>query len=230
MTTRPWTVNHPGPLTQRGEGLWTVDDFVPGPRSIPRRMVVVKRDDGLLFYNAVPVPEATLDQLRALGTPRHLVLPNEFHALDAHAFALKLNVTSWASSVAVAALASRGVSANDISGLPAQSGHRWFTVQGFRTHEQVLVAHGALIAADLFTNVPHTRGVVGLIMRLVGFTAPQPILPKPVRKRVGRDLPKVKALFEELAALPGVKQLIPSHGAVFTGDCSGALRFIAGTL
>ena len=88
----------------------------------------------------------------------------------------------------------------------------------------------ALIAADLFTNVPHARGLFGLLMRLVGFTGPQPILPKPVRKRVGRDFPKLKALFEELAALPEIKQLIPSHGDVFTGDCAAALRFIASTL
>lgn len=230
MTTRPWTVNKPGPLTKRADGVWTVDDFVPGRGAIPRRMIVVKRDDGLLFYNAVPVPDSTLDELRALGTPRHLILPNEFHALDAHGFVDKLKVTAWASTVAVTALATRGITAADISGLPAQTGHRWFTVEGFRTHEQVLVAHGALIAADLFTNVPHTPGFVGLLMRLVGFTAPQPILPKPVRKRVGRDLPKVKALFEELAKLPEIKQLIPSHGDVFTADCSAALRVIANTL
>ena len=96
MTTRPWMVNQPGPLIPRGEGLWTVDDFVPGPAAIPRRMTVVKRDDGLLFFNAIPMPEATLAQLRALGTPRHLILPNEFHALDAHGFITMLGVTAWA--------------------------------------------------------------------------------------------------------------------------------------
>jgi hypothetical protein len=229
MTTRPWTVNRPGPLTPRGEGLWTIDDQLPGPRSIPRRMTIVKRDDGLLFFNAIPVPDATLEQLRALGTPRHLILPNHLHALDAHAFIDKLKVEAWGSDVCVKELSARGLKVHDIAHLPSQAGQRFFTVNGFVTHEQVLFAHGALIAADVFTNVPHQKGLTGFMMRLVGFTAPHPLLPKPVRRRVGRELSAVKALFEELAAL-SPRQLIPSHGDVFTGDCAAALRTIASTL
>lgn len=227
--TRPWTVNRPGPLTPRGEGLWTIDDQLPGPRAIPRRMTIVKRDDGLLFYNAVPVPDSTLDEIRALGTPRHLVLPNHLHALDAHAFAEKLKVETWACAAGLKELADRGVKASDIAHLPSQAGQRWFSVTGFLTHEQVLFAHGTLIAADVFTNVPHQKGLTGLMMRLIGFTAPHPLLPKPVRKRVGRDLKAVKALFEDFAQL-SPRQLIPSHGDVFTGDCAAALRQIAVTL
>jgi hypothetical protein len=222
-----WSVNRPGPLTPRAPGLWTVDDFVPG-RPIPRRMTVVQRDDGLLFFNAIPVPDETLAAIRALGAPRHLLVPNEFHALQAAAFAERLQLETWAHPVSLAALSGRLV-AKDVAGLPPQPGHRLFTVEGFRTREQVLVVHDTVIAADLFTNVPHAWTLSGLAMRLFGFSGPAPKLPFPVRRRVGRDFAKVKALLEELAAL-GVTQLIPSHGAVLERHGADALRRIANSL
>lgn len=107
-TPRPWTVNRPGPLTPRGPDLWTIDDAVPGIPGAGRRMTIVRRrDETLLFYNAIPLPEETLRAVRALGSPARLVVPNQFHALDAAAFTLKLNVTPYAPQVAVTELEKR---------------------------------------------------------------------------------------------------------------------------
>ncbi len=229
MTThhRPWTVNHPGPLTPRAEGLWTIDDDVPGLPGAGRRMSIVRRRDGsLLFYNAIPMPEETLTQVRALGTPSQLVVPNAFHALDAPAFALKLNVAVFAPDAAVAPLAPR-LACRSIAALPADDGLRVFTVEGFRTKEAVLLVDGTLLVADLVTNVPHGRGFVALVMRLVGFTGPSPKLPKPVRKRVQQDVAAVRALLETLADQPGLTRLIPTHGALVEHEVPAVLRRIA---
>lgn len=227
---RPWTVLHPGPLTPRGEGLWTIDDDVPGLPGATRRMTIVRRRDGsLLFYNAVPVPEEVLRQIRALGRPAQLVLPNALHALDAAAFALKLNVTAYAPEVAVAALAAR-LPCQPISALPPEEGLRVFTVDGFRTREAVLLVGDTLLVGDLVTNAPHGRGVVGLLMRLVGFTGPEPRLPKPVRKRVEVDTAAVQALFRTLADQPGLARIIPSHGEVMDRDAAALLRHLAASL
>ena len=226
MTARPWTVLSPSSLTQRSERVWTIDDDIPGLNGVNRRMTIVRRADGsLLFYNAVPVPDATLEALRALGSFGALVVPNQFHALDAAAFAQKLNVPAFMPDVAVTALADR-VQGRDLAQLPPGDDVRVFTVDGFRTHEAVLVVGKTLIVADLVTNVPHGKGLRALPMRLVGFTGPEPTLPPPVKFRVGVDKPKIRARLEALAGLE-LDTLIPSHGEVFTGDVSSALRRVA---
>lgn len=227
---RPWTVNHPQPLTQRDEGLWTIDDTVPGLPLAGRRMTIVRQPDGaLLFYNAIPVPDAVLAQVRALGHPAQLLVPNQFHALDAAAFTQKLGVVAYAPDVAVAKLEPM-LKCQPVSALPQGPAVRCFTVEGFSTHEAVVVTGRSLLVADLVTNVPHHFSFTGVAMRLVGFTGPTPKLPPPVRKRVGRDLKAVAALLNQLAALPGLARLIPTHGKIVDTGAPEALRAVARTL
>ncbi|MFZ5442739.1 MAG: hypothetical protein ACOZQL_22205 [Myxococcota bacterium] len=227
---RPWTVHQPGPLTQRAPHVWTVDDLVPGLPGATRRMVVVRRPDGsLVFFNAIPVPEATLQALRALGRPGQLLVPNQFHALDAPAFALKLDVPAFAPEVAVAALADR-MKCQPATAFPAGEGLRLFTVEGFRTKELVLLAGDTLVTADLVTNSPHERGFFGVLMRVLGFTGDAPKLPKFVRRRVEVDSGAVKRLLLELAEQPGLTRLIPSHGTIIDLDAPAALRRVAESL
>ena len=227
---RPWTVQKPGPLTQRGERLWTVDDEVPGLPGATRCMSVVKRLDGtLLFYNAIPLPDATLEQIRALGKPAQLIVPNQYHAVDAAPFAQRLGLTTYCPAVAVESLASR-LTCQPITALPLDAELSVFRVDGFRTHEAVLRVRETLLVADLVTNVAHFGGLTGLMMRLLGFTGPEPKLPFPVRRRVGRDLPAVSALMNELAALEGLTRIIPSHGAIIEHDAPGKLRAVGATL
>ena len=226
-TSRPWTVNRPGPLTQRDEGLWTVDDDVPGLPGATRRMSVVKRADGtLLFYNAIPLSDAALSELRALGTPAQLIIPNQFHALDAAAFMHRLGLTAFAPDVAVEKLAPQ-LTCQPTAALPLDPSMRLFTVAGFKTHEAVLVVGKTLLVADLLTNAPHGPGVTGLLMRLVGFTGPDPKLPLPVRKRVGQDLAAVRALMNELANVDGLSRIIPSHGGIIETNGPLVLRAVA---
>ena len=226
-TSRPWTVNRPGPLTQIDERLWTVEDDVPGLQGAHRRMTVVKRGDGtLLFFNAIPLPDETLAQVRALGTPAQLIIPNQFHALDAAAFTHRLGLTAYAPAIAVEKLAPQ-VTCKPISALPLEAGMRVFSVDGFKTHEVVLLVGATLIVGDLLTNAPHEPGLSGLMMRLVGFTGPEPRLPFPVRKRVGQDLAAVRALMTELAGLEGLARIIPTHGGLIQSHASEALRAVA---
>ncbi len=228
-TTRPWTVNHPGPLTQRDEGLWTVDDEVPGLRGATRRMTVLGRLDGtVLFFNAVPVDELTLEKLRALGKPAALIIPNQYHALDAPAFAHRLGLTAYCPDIAVEVLAPR-LACQPISALPAEQSLRIFRVDGFRTHEIALVSGKTLIVGDLLTNAPNGKGFTGFMMKLVGFTGPAPKLPMPVRRRVGRDLAAVRGLMNELAGLEGLERIIPSHGDVVETNARQTLRAVAQT-
>jgi hypothetical protein len=231
--SRPWTPYHPGPLERLADGLWTLEDDVPGLPGARRRMTVIRRRDGTLtFFNAVPFGPETEAAVRGLGTPTALVVPNRFHALDAGPFAERLGLTAYAPREALADLAPR-VGARPIDELRGDEALQVLTVEGFRTQEVALLVgttEKTLVVADLVTNAPHGPGLVGLAMRLVGFTGPEPKLPLPVRKRVGRDLRAVKAQLEQLAGTPGLVRLMPSHGAVVSADVAAVLRRIAATL
>ncbi|MFO0595559.1 MAG: hypothetical protein U0228_09650 [Myxococcaceae bacterium] len=227
MDTRPWTLSKPGPLTKRADGLYTVDDVLPGSRPIHRRMTVLVHDGGVVFFNAIPVPDETLKELAALGTPRALVIPNQYHSLDAVPFSQKLGVTPYGTAATIEALKDR-VKLEPIAHAPLGDA-KLITVTGFKTQEANLVAKKSLIAADLVTNVEHQPGFGGFIMRLIGFTGPEPKLPRPVRARVQRDAAAVKSLMTELSAL-NLERIIPSHGRVFEGDVGAALRRIADSL
>lgn len=226
MPTRPWTVLRPSPLTQRARNVWTVDDDIPGLAGVSRRMTIVRRDEGLIFFNAIPVPDETLAAIRALGTPRSLVLPNRYHALDAGSFAEKLSVQTFAPAVALAPLADRVV-CRPIAELESDAQVRVISVDGFKTNEVALLHDETLIVGDVITNAPHASGLNGLMMRLVGFTGPAPTLPLPVRLRVGRDLKAVRRLLLELAKTPALTRLIPSHGDVLEHGVPAALEAVA---
>lgn len=229
-TIRPWTVNHPGPLTQLSPRLWIIEDFVPGLEGPGRRMSIVRREDGtLLFFNAIPVPDATLDAIRTLGSPTTLIIPTQVHSLDVAAFAARLGLESYAPRVAIEALRPKLV-CRPIETLPLGIDLQVFTVDGFKTHEIALVAGETLLTGDVVTNVPHRKGARGLLLRLVNFTGPGPRLPHVVRWRVGRDLKKVKALLERIAEVPGLERIVPSHGQVIESGAREALRSVAASL
>lgn len=227
-TSRPWTVLRPEALTRRDAELWTVDDDIPGLPGARRRMSVVRRADGtLLFYNAIPVSDATLAKLRALGRPAQLIIPNQHHALDAAAFAHRLGLTAFAPAIAVAKLPT--LTCRPITALPLEPSLQVFTVEGFSTQEVVLLTGKTLLVADLLTNSPHGRGLPGLLMRLVGFTGPEPKLPAPVRQRVGRDLGAVRALMQQLAGIEGLSRIVPTHGGIVETQGREVLRAVAQT-
>ena len=102
---RPWIVTRHDPIEEVDENLWCVNGDVPGfppAAGFPRRMSIVKLSDGrLLFHNAVPVDEVTLERLRAWGKPSFLMVPHHLHAMDAHAFREKLGLDAYTSSKAL---------------------------------------------------------------------------------------------------------------------------------
>lgn len=232
---RPWEVGRTGPLVQVDDGLWCVEDTVPNIPGARRRMSIIRRaDGGLVFYNAVPLTDAQLDEVRGFGLPAQLIAPSPLHMLHAHAFAQKLGVPVFGPTKSLAEVRQR---------VPAASGHRDFpsdpsielaAVDGFVTGEvALLLTRGgrlSLIVCDVLTNQRHARGFFGTVMRLMDFSGPAPKLPKPVRKRVLRDAKAVAALLEGWAARPGLARLVPSHGEVQVDDVPGALRAVAATL
>ena len=235
MRPRPWTVLQPSPIEQLAVGLWCVTDVVPGIPGANRRMTIVKRaDGGLLFFNAIPLPEAQLAEVKTLGAPAQLLLPHHLHTLDATAFAERLGLAVYAPEPSLAKIRGQIPSVKALVELPPDPAITIRSVDGFSTGEAVMIVKrgetASLIVADVITNAPHGRGFNGLLMRVVGFTGPWPVLPGPVRMRVGKDLKQVKALLTEVAQMPGLTQLVPSHGEVLRTGAREAVERIAAKL
>lgn len=224
---RPWTVHKPGPIVPFAAKVWLVDDEVPGLKGATRRMTIIRRADGtLVFFNAIPLPDESLSELNRLGKPAALIIPTALHAIDAPAFAHRLGLTAFAPMVAVPGLSQR-LACRAVTELQLDPGMKLFTVEGFKTKEAALVVGDTLLTADLVTNARHGKGLNGFLMKLVGFTDDEPTLPRPVRRRVACDVPAVRGLLLELAAQPGLKRIIPSHGALVSSGAPEVLRAIA---
>ncbi len=232
---RPWTVVSHGPLEKLDDNLWAVESDVPGIPTLKRRMSIVRRDDGgLLFFNAVPVDDATLEKIRALGTPAQLVIPQHLHMLDAHAFRARLGVKVYAPAKWRARVAERVEVDGAFEDLPPDPAVRVETISGFKTHEGfATVTTGprvSLVIADFVLNQRRGPGVPGFLFHLLGFTGDRPSLPMPVRLRVVFDRAALRAHLEKLAATPGLARLVPTHGLIVDQDPAGALRAIAAGL
>src|SRR5262245_26153607 len=102
---RPWIVVPHRPLENIDENLWgvvgKVPDFPEGT-GMDRRMTIVRLGDGrLVFHNAVPVDDATLAKVTALGKPSILIVPMHLHAIDAAAFREKLGLQVFTSKTMI---------------------------------------------------------------------------------------------------------------------------------
>jgi len=232
---RPWTVLPHGPLERLEENLFAIEGVVPGIAGLRRRMAIVRRaDGGLLFFNAVPVDDEALARIRQLGRPAILVVPQSLHMIDANAFRERLGVRVYAPAVARAEVAERVAVDGAFEDVPEDPAVSVVPVAGFKTGEGMAVVRSAgrvsLVVADLVLNVPHAPGLPGLVFRILGMTGDRPKLPAPVRLRVLRDRAGLRAQLEELARMPGLTRIVPSHGPVVERDPAGVLREIAAGL
>ena len=83
-----WKVDAHGPLEHLGDGVWTVAGEISMPLGhFPRRMTVVVLEGArLLVWSAIPMRDAALAQLEALGDVAFLVVPGVAHRLDLRAW------------------------------------------------------------------------------------------------------------------------------------------------
>lgn len=232
---RPWTVERHGPVEQLEENLWTVSGDVPGIPGLKRRMAIARRSDGgLVFFNGVPVSDGALEEIRSLGRPAFLVVPQHLHMIDAHAFREKLGVTVYAPRLGRARVEERVTVDGTFEEMPPDPLVRVESVPGFRTGEGVAwVRSGervSLVVADVVLNVPAGPGVQGFVMRVLGMTGPTPRLPLPVKLRVVGDRGAVRRWMEGASATPGLARIVVSHGRNVDRDAAGVLREIARTV
>jgi hypothetical protein len=229
---RPWIVTKHGPIEKLEDNLWVVEGDVP---RLPfrRRMSIIKRADGtLLFFNAIPLEESALEEVKAWGKPAVLVVPHDQHMIDARAFAEKLELEVYGPKECEAKVRARAKVTGTLEGVPTDASVRIEPVAGIKNGEPALVVTSAggsvsLLFSDVIMN--SRKESMGFFPRMMGFSGPVKIVPV-FRMMFLKDKKALKTQLERFAALPGLKRLVPCHGDVLSSSAPEALRKASATL
>jgi hypothetical protein len=229
---RPWTVTRHDPIEKLEDNLWTVNGDVPGA-PFHRRMSIVRRSDGtLLFFNAVPLEDAALAEVKAWGKPAFLVVPHDQHMIDARAFAEKLQLAVYGPKACETKIRERVEMAGTLDMLPPDPSMQIETVRGVKNGEPALIVHHgsgrvSLLVSDVIMN--NAKSSIGFLPRMMGFAGGVKIVPV-FRMMFLRDKPALKTQLEQWAGLTNLARLVPCHGDLVPTAAPEALRAAAATL
>src|SRR5215471_7629222 len=168
---RGWIVTKHGPLRELADNLWCVEGDVPGI-PIHRRMCIIRLTDGsLLFYHAIPVDDATLEQIRVLGKPAYLVVGHDQHAIDAHAFQQKLGLKAYGPAACEAKLRERVELTGTLDSFPADARVTLESMAGTKHGETLVTVQSddgaSVLFADVIQNSP--KEATSFMFRMMGF-------------------------------------------------------------
>jgi hypothetical protein len=226
-----WTVLPHGPVEAVAENLWRVEGSLPeGP--IKRVMTAARRADGaLVLHNAVAMDEDRMRALEALGRPAWLLVPNGWHRLDARAFKDRYPEARVACPAGARRRVEEVVPVDaTYADFPGDDAVTLEHLDGVRAGEGVMRVASAdgttLVFNDLVTNMAHLPGLYGFVYRLLGATG-GPRVHGMVRRFLVKDRPAFRAHLERLAALPSLRRIIVSHGAMIAERAGHALAALA---
>jgi hypothetical protein len=236
MPPRPWTVLPHGPLEDLQPNLKGVRGSLPHGR-LGRYMSVARLTDGrLAFYNAVPLGEPDMQRLEAWGTPAILYVPNRFHRLDLHAFKQRYPELKLFCSQGARARVEQAAPVDGTQDELPSSGEvevQWIPLRGTKADEAVMqVRFGTqttLCFGDAVMNIPHLGGFEGLVLRLLGSSG-VPKVTFIAKLALVKSKAELADHLRELATLPGLTRLVPTHGDIIDTDAPAVLRKIADVL
>ena len=229
-----WRVLPHSQLSLVENNLLTVVGDLPMPLGgFPRRMTAARLGDGrLVVFSAIALEEYEMNALEKFGLPTFLIVPSELHRMDAKIWKARyprlLVLAPEGAHEKVSEVVRVDASAFDFR----DSSVRFITVPGTDAHEAALVVESAggttLVLNDLIWNIDNRPGFGGWLMKISGMTGERPHLPPSlVAHKSIRDKPALRLQLETWAALPSLKRIIVSHGAIIDRNPSGILLDLA---
>lgn len=231
-----WTVQPHGPLTRVEDNIMTVVGALHMPLTdLPRRMTVVRLADGrLVVFSAIALAEDAMQELLHFGHPAFMVVPNDHHRLDAKAWKARFPSIRVVAPAGAADKVAQAVAVDCTHPEFSDPQVRFITVPGTKGHEAALLVRSetgmTLVLNDLVSNIRHTSGFGGFLLRMMRFAGEQPHIPTPVRLTLVDDK---QALREQLllwAREHSLKRILVSHGDPIEGQPSETLRALAASL
>ena len=228
---RPWAVTPHNPIEKIDDNLWAVEAKMPG-MPIRRRMCIVKRSDGtLLFFHAIPLDDAELDEIRAWGKPAYLVVGHDQHMVDAHAFKEKLGLKLYGPKERKEQINMRSPLDGTLEDIPSDPSVSIQSVPGSKLGEAVAIvssgggARVSLLFCDVIQNSPGS--MTALPFRLLGFSGDHPKVVPTFRLLFTSDRAALKKALMNWADMQNLTRIVPFHGTIVETGAAAALRTAA---
>jgi len=220
-----WQVFPHRPIEKLSPNLWRVEGDIPGAKGSRVMTLARLRDGSLLVHNAIALEEPLMAEVEAFGNPSILVVPNGFHRLDAKVYKKRypgLRVLAPAAArkkveevVPVDGTYDDGPKDDDVS-----LAH----LEGTKEQEGVVQVKSpdgtTIVLNDCVNNLPVTKGILGFFLAPTG----RPAVPRIARWMMVKDKDSFRSRLGQLAAIPDLKRVIVSHGAMMTDDPGAKLR------
>lgn len=223
-----WKVLAHEPLRKLEPDLWEVTASVPG-MPLRRRMTLVRLSDGrLVVHNAVSLEDDVMAEILAWGPLAFLVVPNHFHRLDAFAWKTRFPELQVIAGERARKKVGEAVPvAGGVELLPADGGLSGEPIAGDKCGEMAFVkthvdGGKTLVLNDILFNEPHHGGFTGFVFRILGSTG-GPRVTRIMKLAGISDKKATKAHLLRLAALPGLRRIIMSHGDIIERDAATIL-------
>jgi hypothetical protein len=183
---------------------------------MPARMTVVRVDDGLLLHSPLPLDDAMVASITALGPVAHIVAPNCFHHLNIGPASERFpNAKVHAPQRLRAKRPDLRIDHDLQSGAEPWPSLAIFEIAGAPELDEFVFLHrpsASLIVTDLVFNIHEAQGVMfPLILRMVG--AWRRLNQSKIWRRHTKDrqaaAASVRAVLEH-----ELRRIIPAHGDV----------------
>ena len=184
----------------------------------------------LLFFNAIPLEDEILEEVRAWGRPAHLVVPHHQHMIDAHAFREKLGLKLFGPKECEREICARAELEGTLEAIPADANVTVQAVPGVKLGEPAIIVRSgggtrtSLLFGDVIQNNP--KSSTKFVFRMMGFAGGPKVVPV-FKMMFMKDKPRMKDQLVAWSELPGLTRLVPCHGEIVSTEASGALRAAA---
>ncbi|MEP7311185.1 MAG: hypothetical protein ABI859_01265 [Pseudomonadota bacterium] len=233
---KQWKVLPHGKLTALDTDMWTVVGEMPLPFGVlPRRMTIVRLwDSRLVIFSAIALTEEAMRELEGCGVPSFLIVPNAHHRFDARVWKERYPMIKVLCPSGARAKVQEVVPVDGTNADFRDARILFLEVPGTDANEgalQVTRRPGiTLILNDLVGNVPRRAGFFGWVLRRLRFSDGGPQIPLPTQAGLIQDRHALRAQLLRWAALPRLKRVVVSHGAIIDQWPKETLRNLASSL
>jgi hypothetical protein len=234
-THNGWTVLPHGALSPVGENILTVVGDISMPlMELPRRMTVVRlADRRLVIFSAIALDEPAMQLLEDFGQPAYLVVPNDHHRIDAHAWKVRYPQIEVVAPEGARAKIEQTVSVDTSFPDFRDANVQFISVPGTNGSESALLVRdgdgSVLVLNDLVGNIRNASGIGGWLLRMMAFAGDKPRIPLPVRWTL-HDKQALREQFMQWAQFEPVKCILVSHGSIIEDRPAVVLRELADSL
>jgi hypothetical protein len=229
-----WKVDPHGPLEALCDGVWTVAGEITMPLGhFPRRMTVVRlQGQRLAIWSAIPLGDAEMAQLDALGQVAFLIVPGASHRLDLRPWNRRYPTAQIVCPPGAWDAVAEAVPPDASTDVLDDPTVAFQTVPGMHDKEAALLIRRTdgttLVVNDIIANVRHPDGLGAQVMaRLMGFGVKAPQMPWVGEKMFVKDHAAIATALRTWAAEPGLARIVVSHGDVITDGPREVLERIA---